>query len=1229
MSSNAWKILSMSAILFLPKVCYGSGKFQVQLGKYNNMFGEIHDGRCCSGDKTQNGCLESCKTFFVGCLKHYETSFNFPEECTFGIGNSSIFTENSLEFELTDSLQNGNGAFFEFPFVFGWLQTYTLIIEAKNYPDYRCGGDSCLIERVVLSGIIAPGPNWISLIHNGPTALLQYSVRVLCDENYHGKDCQKFCRPRDDLVGHYRCDTNGDRICHEGWSGQYCDTAICLQGCHTLHGFCSYPNECRCRDGWQGELCDQCKPYPGCVHGTCSTPWQCNCDRKWGGPLCDQDLDKCGRLQPCMQGAVCVNSPPNDYTCRCPQGYTGKNCEIAQRVCDSDPCSHGGQCLELTTGFKCLCAPGWTGPQCEENLDDCESVPCQHGGTCVDLVRGFECLCTMQWQGPTCQFDADECMGQPCVHAFRCRNLVGDYLCDCQPGWTGKNCDRNANDCAGHCLNGATCLDLINSFMCVCKPGFTGVECEVNINECESNPCMHNGQCMDKVDGYECICRQGFTGNNCQLDDDLCDPNPCQNGASCFNLYGDYFCACREGYENRNCSALKIPCSKHPCEVLDSCTIRVPLNSSDGGFVLKPSNVCGPHGKCISLNEDGDFKCACSSGYVGAYCHENVNDCLSSPCYNGGTCVDGLNFFQCVCPLGWEGVYCQLNTNECDTSPCRNNGTCVDLHADYSCLCPNDWKGKSCQSRDSHCSSSTCYNAGTCVETSDSFVCQCMSGFSGPTCRIKDENVCEHHSCENGATCVPSGESYLCICKEGYDGQYCENNVDDCHLNPCYNGGRCIDGVNWFQCQCAEGFAGPDCRINLDECLSNPCAYGSTCMDGINSYTCLCPAGRSGPTCSLVFGHQIEPSRIMSCKVDGVTMSDGSSWNKDCNKCRCESGVISCSKMECGQDACLINSPSLTSVGNTSLPSIIPTRTCPEHQSCHPVSDADCLTPPCEPWGVCLLLADISRGLTDVPQENSVCSKRSGRCIILKITFSLKKLPLGVTVHSICSALQQLTRLQDVTRNQPLSISCTKLQEAKDTIKVTMEADKRISSQFADHVVETLMLDLDEEFQEGSLLSAIIKIERIYESSTSKSAKTGLWLTLYMAALLIVTSIGCIGLSIRRFIRRQNLQIPPEPPPFPSADHSASDNIYSHAPSLLSTSRIYESTLPRSGNYAKMCGDTAEGRRLSSIEQLKDIGNSESDLEVARYFELTLSKQKSGHKGETECYISMNNLDKT
>ncbi|PIK49767.1 hypothetical protein BSL78_13354 [Apostichopus japonicus] len=876
------------------------------------------------------------------------------------------------------------------------------------------------------------------------------------------------------------------------------------------------------------------------------------------------------------------------------------------RICDSNPCAHGGQCLELTAGFKCLCSSGWTGQLCEDNLDDCESAPCQHEGTCVDLVGGFDCLCTKQWQGPTCQFDADECMGQPCVHAFRCRNLVGDYLCDCQPGWTGKNCDRNANDCAGHCLNGATCLDLINSFVCVCKPGFMGVECELNINECESEPCMHKGQCVDRVDGYECICRQGFTGNNCQLDDDLCDPNPCQNGASCFNLYGDYFCACREGFDDRNCSSVKTTCSKQPCEVLDSCTVRVPLNHSQGGFIIKPSSVCGPHGKCISLNEDGDFKCSCHTGYVGVYCHENVNDCASSPCYNG-------------------------DSNECVNNPCRNSGSCIDLHADYQCICNDGYKGKSCQSRDFYCSDNTCDNSGTCLEFTDSFVCECADGYSGPTCRIETVNVCDRHNCENGATCVPSGDSYLCICKEGYDGKYCANNIDDCHLNPCYNGGHCVDGLNWFQCTCPMGFAGPDCRINLNECLSNPCAYGSTCIDGIDSYSCLCPPGRSGSTCSLVFGHQVAPPSFgTSCEVDGVVMADGASWNMDCNKCRCNRGVTTCSKMVCGVDACLTSSASYPTNGNYSVPSVLPTKTCPEGKICHPVPEPDCLTPPCDPWGVCLLLTDISRGVSDVANGDPPCSSRESGCVVLMVTFSLRNLPLGVTVHSVCSTIQQLRRLQELTELHPLSITCIK-SESRDTIKVTMGSDQQMTHEFADHVVDSFMLDLDEEFQEGSLLSAIIRIERIIGVTRSDTIKTGLWLTLYMVVLLVISSIACLGIGLRRLIRKPSSQIPPAPPPFPS-EQSASENIYVHAPSRSDQSGIYESTLPRFNDYVKMQGAAAaaaaESCTFASSERTKNYSHSENDLEVAKYF-LEKLKIKPTAKVEGECYISMKNLEKT
>lgn len=39
----------------------------------------------------------------------------------------------------------------------------------------------------------------------------------------------------------------------------------------------------------------------------------------------------------------------------------------------------------------------------------------------------------------------------------------------------------------------------------------------------------------------------------------------------------------------------------------------------------------------------------------------DINDCASSPCKNGGTCVDGLNSFQCFCQEGWEGRFCQIS----------------------------------------------------------------------------------------------------------------------------------------------------------------------------------------------------------------------------------------------------------------------------------------------------------------------------------------------------------------------------------------------------------------------------------------------------------------------------------------------------------------------------------------------------------------------------------------
>ena len=34
--------------------------------------------------------------------------------------------------------------------------------------------------------------------------------------------------------------------------------------------------------------------------------------------------------------------------------------------------------------------------------------------------------------------------------------------------------------------------------------------------------------------------------------------------------------------------------------------------------------------------------------------------CVSNPCVNGGTCVDGLNLFTCKCVAGFIGANCDV-----------------------------------------------------------------------------------------------------------------------------------------------------------------------------------------------------------------------------------------------------------------------------------------------------------------------------------------------------------------------------------------------------------------------------------------------------------------------------------------------------------------------------------------------------------------------------------------
>ncbi|XP_074090220.1 lactadherin isoform X2 [Macrotis lagotis] len=90
-------------------------------------------------------------------------------------------------------------------------------------------------------------------------------------------------------------------------------------------------------------------------------------------------------------------------------------------------------------------------------------------------------------------------------------------------------------------------------------------------------------------------------------------------------------------------------------------------------------------------------------------------DCDSSLCLNGGTCLNGSesSTFYCLCPDGFTGQNCnETEQGPCTPNPCQNNGQCRvvtesrrgDVFAQYVCDCPEEYEGPHCQRK----TNSTC-----------------------------------------------------------------------------------------------------------------------------------------------------------------------------------------------------------------------------------------------------------------------------------------------------------------------------------------------------------------------------------------------------------------------------------------------------------------------------------------------------------------------------------------
>jgi hypothetical protein len=757
---------------------------------------------------------------------------------------------------------------------------------------------------------------------------------------YKGDRCQYKCPVYRNKIcnGNGTCTSFGKCKCNTNYCGTYCSQygAVCKGLCPTGtygptcvacpgvsqpcsgHGRCNDgaagDGSCDCQAGyWSADCRYECPGGAANIcsgHGTCdSSTGSCTCQASadgllgYSGPKCD--ITCAGLLDPalpltstpCNGHGTCLYGATSDGSCKCTQGYTGRDCSQECPGGRLTPCSLHGTCLgdgtcscyqSAATGYwsgtTCdTCAPGWftIGSQlCVVKCEFAEGAECAGHGTCAiandGLIQKLVCQCNSEselgfWDGRICTvcksgYYGPGCFGEcpggsctPCNLHGRCSDgRSGTGLCTCNSDsdfgfWTGLDCSD-------------------------CEPGYWGPDCLNKCPFCDHGRCnagpFGDGKCtcdFDPVLGYWnysdpvnasavrlcSVCADGYYGQNCTSRCPGVNLTCSGHGQCAGGTSGSGACICVEGYIGLSCN-VSCPVSAVPTRN-SSLSSAAPFNAS----LLVPK-TCGfgqclyPFGNCScpsNFSKDEFGSCTqCSTNRFGPLCDSECTPEHIS-CNGRGSCDAGRTGSGiCACTRGWTGDTC---TEVCPgglNNPCHGHGTCLNSR----CYCFADsvrgyWGGEECDVCQPEYLSTACTTP-----------CPMANGLP-----CNGKGICWNGKCLRcgeydrstkwcGSTCQISGVAN-CVadggCPFGFWGTNCETPcqgfstvngvVMECQGHGYCNSGKSGNG----ECVCRTGFGGPSCDKECPNSTSTVACSGHG-LCGAEDGTCKCDVGYGDDDCS-------------------------------------------------------------------------------------------------------------------------------------------------------------------------------------------------------------------------------------------------------------------------------------------------------------------------------------------------------------------------------------------
>ena len=119
------------------------------------------------------------------------------------------------------------------------------------------------------------------------------------------------------------------------------------------------------------------------------------------------------------------------------------------------------------------------------------------------------------------------------------------------------------------------------------------------------------------------------------------------------------------------------------------------------GQVLEPFEIAPPNVQLKFAKPDGSFDCSGSPGFeynnMTKSCDIDVDECetgVDSCARDSQICFNNVGGFECICSnAGVTGQLCDLDVDECLDSPCSNGGSCTNTDGDFICECATGWTG--------------------------------------------------------------------------------------------------------------------------------------------------------------------------------------------------------------------------------------------------------------------------------------------------------------------------------------------------------------------------------------------------------------------------------------------------------------------------------------------------------------------------------------------------------